>query len=94
MVIRRGAGDLWRSGLQLGAALAPPPEAPLSSFTLQPGQEARQRIPLPPGQYYVVLDNSQRMGSINPPWSPLGIVGGNAAVVAYSAEVGDSDAEF
>jgi hypothetical protein len=94
MVIRRGAGDLWRSGLQLGAALAAPPEAPLSSFALQPGQEARQRIPLPPGQYYVVIDNSARMGSINPPWSPLGIVGGNAAVVAYSAEVGDADAQF
>ncbi len=93
-VIRRGAGDLWRSGLQLGAALTGPPEAPLSSFALQPGQEARQRIPLPPGQYYVVVDNSARMGSVNPPWSPLGIVGGNSAVVAYSAELGDVDAPF
>ncbi|HEY6077675.1 MAG TPA: hypothetical protein VIW29_02665 [Polyangiaceae bacterium] len=94
MVLRRGTGDLWRSGLQLGQALAPPPEAPVSAFTLQPGQESRQRVPVPPGQYYVVLDNSARMGSINPPWSPLGIVGGNAAVVAYSAEVGDDDASF
>lgn len=94
MVIRRGAGDLWRSGLQLGQALAAPPEAPLAAFAVQPGQEAKQRIPLPPGQYYVVVDNSARMGSVNPPWSPLGIVGGNAAVVAYSAEVGDSDAQF
>jgi hypothetical protein len=94
MVIRRGAGDLWRSGLQLGAALAGPPEAPLSSFALQPGQESRQRIPLPPGQYFVVLDNSARMGSVNPPWSPLGVLGGNSAVVAYSAELGDADEEF
>jgi hypothetical protein len=94
MVIRRGAGDLWRIGLQLGADLAPPPEAPLSSFAIQPGQEARQIVPLPPGQYYVVLDNSQRMGAINPPWSPLGIVGGNAAVVAYAAEVGAASAGF
>jgi hypothetical protein len=90
LVIRRGAGDLWRNGLQLGADLAPPPEAPLSAFALQPGQEARQVVPLPPGQYYVVLDNSQRMGSINPPWTPLGIVGGNSAVVAYSAELGSA----
>lgn len=94
MVIRRGSGDLWRSGLQLGAALAPPPEPPVSAFALQPGQEARQRIPLPPGQYYVVVDNSARMGTVNPPWSPLGIVGGNSAVVAYSAELGDADASF
>jgi hypothetical protein len=94
LVIRRGAGDLWRSGLQLGAELAAPPEAPLSAFTLQPGQEARQVVPLPPGQYYVVLDNSQRMGAIAPPWSPLGIVGGNSAVVAYSAELGEASSGF
>jgi len=94
MVIRRGAGDLWRSGLQLGANLAPPPEAPLSAFTLQPGQEARQIVPLPPGQYYLVLDNSQRMGAVNPPWSPLGIVGGNAAVMSYSVELGSASSQF
>jgi hypothetical protein len=94
LVIRRGAGDLWRRGLQLGAALAAPPEAPLAAFALQPGQEARQRLPLPPGQYYVVLDNSSRMGSVNPPWTPLGIMGGSAAVVSYSAELGDSDEQF
>ena len=94
LIIRRGAGDLWRSGLQLGAELTPPPEAPLSAFTLQPGQEARQIVPLPPGQYYLVLDNSQRMGAVNPPWSPLGIVGGNAAVIAYSVEVGSSSSSF
>lgn len=94
LLIRRGAGDLWRSGLQLGAALTPPPEAPLSAFSLQPGQEARQIVPLPAGQYYLVLDNSQRMGAVNPPWSPLGIVGGNAAVVAYSVELGSASSSF
>ena len=94
LVIRRGAGDLWRSGLQLGAELGTPPEAPLSTFVLQPGQEARQIVPLLPGQYYVVLDNSARMGAVNPPWSPLGIVGGNAAVVAYSAELGAASSPF
>jgi len=94
LVIRRGAGDLWRSGLQLGAPLAPPPEPPESAFVLQPGQEMRQIVPLPPGQYYIVLDNSQRMGAVNPPWSPLGIVGGNAAVVAYAAEVGSATSGF
>jgi hypothetical protein len=34
------------------------------------------------------------MGSVNPPWSPLGVLGGNSAVVAYSAELGDADEEF
>jgi hypothetical protein len=94
LVIRRGAGDLWRTGLQLGAALSTPPEAPLSTFVLQPGQEAKQIVPLPAGQYYVVLDNSTRMGAVNPPWSPLGIVGGSAAVVAYSTEVGSASGSW
>jgi hypothetical protein len=34
------------------------------------------------------------MGAVNPPWSPLGIVGGNAAVMAYSIEVGSASAQF
>jgi hypothetical protein len=34
------------------------------------------------------------MGAISPPWSPLGIVGGNAAVVAYSVEVGSASSTF
>ncbi len=94
MVLRRGTGDLWRTGLQLGGALAAPPEPAVASLSLQPGQEMRQRVPLPAGQYYVVLDNSPRMGSVAPPWSPLGIVGGNAATVAYSIELADADADF
>ncbi len=51
-------------------------------------------MPLPPGQYYLVLDNSQRMGGVNPPWSPLGIVGGTSAVLAYSVELGSASAQF
>lgn len=94
LVIRRGTGDLWRNGLQLGAALGPPPEPPVTGFALQPGPEVRQRLPLPPGQYYIVLDNSSRVGTINPPWNPLGVLGGNAAVVAYSVELGENDEDF
>ncbi len=91
LVLYRGNGDLWRNGLQLGNALGPPPQPPISTFPLLPGQETRQRLPLPPGQYYVVLDNSSRVGSTNPPWSPLGVVGGNTATVSYVAELGEAD---
>ncbi len=94
LVLRRGTGDLWRSGLQLGAALAPPPEAPVMQFPLMPGPEQRQKIPLPPGQYYVVLDNSSKVGSVNPPWNPLGVVGGNTAVVSHVVELGDAGDNF
>ena len=91
LIVTRSAGDVWRSGLQLGAALGPPQEPAVSTWSVQPGGEQQQALRLPPGQYYAVLDNSGRVGSVNPPWTPLGVVGGNTAVVAYIAELGDVD---
>ncbi len=89
MVMYRGAGDLWRNGLQLGAPLGPPGQPPITSFTLAPGPEQTQRIKLPPGQYYVVLDNSSAVGMVSPPWNPLQSVGSGAAVVSYTAELAE-----
>jgi hypothetical protein len=94
LVMHRGNGDLWRDGLQLGQPLAPPRDPPLMVFPLQPGIELRRKLPLPKGQYYVVIDNSTRIGATNPPWSPLGVVGGNSAVVSYTAELGEDDEDF
>lgn len=94
LVLYRGTGDLWRSALQLGAALGPPPEAPIATWALPAGAEQRQRLPLRQGQYYVVVDNSSRIGPTNPPWSPLGAVGGNAAIVSYAVELGDASDGF
>jgi hypothetical protein len=94
LVIGRGTGDLWRRTLQGGGALGPPPQPPLMGFALSPGVEQRQRIPLAPGQYYLALDNSTRAGTVNPPFSPLGMLGGNAAVVSYVVELGDADEAF
>jgi hypothetical protein len=34
------------------------------------------------------------MGSVNPPWSPLGVIGGNSAVVSYAIEVGPASSGF
>lgn len=93
LVMHRGAGDLWRAGLQQGAALGAPPQPPVTNFTVQPGS-FQQRIPLAPAEYYLVIDNSSRAGSTNPPWSPLGNVGANTAVISYAVEVGDADDEF
>jgi len=91
LVVSRSNGDVWRNGLQLGAPLGPPPQPALTTWSVQPGGEQKQAMRLPPGQYYAVLDNSSRLGSVNPPWNPLGVVGGNTAVVAYIAELGEVD---
>jgi hypothetical protein len=94
LVIQRGTGDLWRRTLQGGGALAAPPQPPIMGFALVPGIEQRQRIPLAPGQYYLALDNSSRAGTVTPPFSPLGVLGGNAAVVSYAVELGEADENF
>jgi hypothetical protein len=94
LLIRRGTGDLWRQGLQNGLPLGPPPEPPISTFPLMPGVPLQQRFPLPPGQYYLAIDNSTRVGTINPPFTLLGAIGQNTAVVSAAIELGDSDEDF
>jgi hypothetical protein len=92
LVVARSLGDPWREGLQHGAQLAPPPGSPVASLVLQPGSAAgEQRIPLPPGQYYLVLDNSNRVGSVAPPWTPINVLGASTAIVACAVELGDRD---
>jgi hypothetical protein len=90
MVFYRGVGDLWRDGLQLGAPLAPPNQAPLTGFTLNPGADLTQRIPLPQGHDHVEQDNRNKVGQPNPPSNPLAAMGANAAVVSYTAEHGQA----
>jgi hypothetical protein len=94
LLIRRGTGDLWRQGLQNGLGLGPPPEPAISTFQLAPGFPLQQRFPLPPGQYYLAIDNSSRVGTTNPPFNLLGGLGSNTAVVSTAVELGDSDDEF
>jgi hypothetical protein len=94
LVLYRGTADLWRSGLQMGAVLGPPPGAPISQFTIAPGYEQRQKLPLPVGQYYLVVDNSSRVGVTTPPWNPLAAVTATPAVVSYVVELGDASEAF
>lgn len=94
LIMHRGTGDLWREGLQLGQPLGPPPQPPINGFPINPTGEVRQRVKLPRGQYFVVVDNSSVVGNVNPPWNPLGVVGGGAAVLSYTAELGEDDDEW
>lgn len=91
LLVTRSNGDVWRNSLQLGTPLGPPPQLPLSNWAVQAGPEQHQMLRVPVGQYYAVIDNSHRVGTVNPPWNPLGMVGGSAAVVSYIAELGEVD---
>lgn len=86
----RAEADAWREQLQAGAALAPPAAPASVAFPLAVGMTQEQRVPLPPGQYMLVIDNSSRVGRVNPPWNPLNAVGVNPVVLSYRLEVGET----
>jgi hypothetical protein len=87
----RADADAWRERLQMGAPLTPPPAPAILGFALAPGAPQEQRVPLPPGQYVLVIDNSSRVGRVNPPWNPLlNAVGANPVVLSYRLELGET----
>jgi hypothetical protein len=90
LVMARNQGDPWREAIQRGTPLGPPASPPVQTFVVQPNQDQSQRVRLPAGQYYLVVDNSAVVGSVAPPWSPMNVLGGGAAVLAYSVELGDA----
>jgi hypothetical protein len=91
LLFQRASIDPWREGLQRGVPLVAPPVPPLAGFVVQPGAELRQKLRMGQGQYFVVVDNSDRVGSVAPPWSPLNMIGGGVATLSYSVELGDAD---
>lgn len=91
VLFQRTLIDPWREGLQRGTPLSAPPVPPLAGFVVQPGVEQRQKLRVPQGQYFLVIDNSNRIGTVAPPWTPLNVLGGVAALLSYSVELGDAD---
>lgn len=60
--------------------------APIVADMMHHGLEWKRTIPVPPGMYYVVFDNTPSAGSINPPVNALD---DRAAVVNYLIQIGD-----
>lgn len=61
--------------------------APIAGDILQQGNEMKRAIPVPPGIYYVVFDNTPTAGQVGPPANSFD---DRAAVVNYLIEVGDT----
>ena len=60
---------------------------PMVSDVVTAGQNFKHTIPLPPGMYYVVLDNTPSAGQVSPPMNPFD---DRAAVVNYVIQIGDA----
>lgn len=61
--------------------------APFAGDVVQQGLEWKRAIPVPPGMYYVVFDNTPTAGSVSPPVTALD---DRAAVVNYLIQIGDA----
>jgi hypothetical protein len=68
---------------QSGPLSAPP----MILDVVQAGQPYSHTIPVPPGMYYVVLDNTPSAGQVAPPMNPFD---DRAAVVSYVIQIGDA----
>jgi hypothetical protein len=60
---------------------------PMIFDVVQAGQPFSHTIPVPPGMYYVVLDNTPSAGQVAPPMNPFD---DRAAVVSYAIQIGDA----
>lgn len=63
------------------------PAAPVAWDVLRAGVEMKRAVPVPPGMYYVVIDNSSVAGQVSPPANTFD---DRAAVVNYLIQVGDA----
>jgi len=88
LVYPRHAIEAWREGIQTGAAMAAPPNQPSASLVLAPGVEIMQTLRLPPASYVILVDNSNKIGKVNPPFNLLGMMGSGAAKFSYAVELG------
>ncbi|MCA9618669.1 MAG: hypothetical protein KC731_06600 [Myxococcales bacterium] len=73
MVVPRATGDAWRRSYESGAPLGPPPGPVLAGTPIQPGRALTTVWRLPPGSYYVVIDNTAQAGVVGPPTLPFGL---------------------
>jgi hypothetical protein len=87
-IVPRSAGDTWRRQYQFNAGVPLPPSPPVASSTVPADADSDRSVPLPAGQYYVVVDNSPYVGQVAPP--PSGPLFDPVARVSYVISMGDA----
>jgi hypothetical protein len=87
LLMRKAEGDASLQLFYEYAQSGPLSGAPILSDVVQQGIPWKRGIPVPPGMYYVVFDNTPTAGTTNPPVSALD---DRAAVVNYLIQIGDA----
>jgi hypothetical protein len=89
MLIPKAQGDAALQAYVNYGPVGPLPFPPMTSDVIQYGMQYQRAVPVPPGMYYVVIDNTPAAGQAAPPATgPFGTA--TAAVINYSIEIGDA----
>jgi hypothetical protein len=88
LIYPRAVADPLRLTYEQGGGLVPPQMPPSAQWAFELG-ETTQRMKLPPGEYMLVVDNSDRLGQVAPAWNPLAAVGAGALSLAYILELAE-----
>jgi hypothetical protein len=98
ILVNKDTGDAWREAYQTGKPLGPPPGPVFGGNPVLAGPVDSRRYNVPPGFYYIVLDNTP-YGTVGPALpsitnplgalSPLGLgSAGSVARVSFVAQLG------
>ncbi len=87
LVLRKAEADASLGYYYEYPQVGPLAGAPIAGDVLQAGTELRRTIPVTPGMYYVVFDNSASAGQVSP---PANVLDDRAAVVNYLVQIGDA----
>jgi len=90
MLMPKAQGDMALQAYVNYGPVGALPAPPQFSDVLQFGVQYQRAVPVPPGMYYVVIDNTPSAGQVAPP-ATLGFgAADQPAVVSYSIQIGDA----
>ncbi len=87
LLMRKEDGDASLRLFYDYAVAGPLSAAPIMGDVVTAGQPYQRALPVPPGMYYVVLDNTPSAGQVAP---PMNAFDDRAAVVNYVIQIGDA----
>jgi hypothetical protein len=87
LYLRKEDGDLFLRQYFDAPTAGPLATPPIMNDVLQAGVEMKRAVPVPPGMYYVIFDNTGTAGQVAP---IANVLDDRAAVVNYLIQVGDA----
>jgi len=84
LLVPRAAGEAWLGAYTTQLGTTPPPAAPMLDDVVATGAPYRRVLPVPPGDYYLVLDHTATAGRTSLPTTPRD---DHAATVSFAVDL-------